>query len=74
MRPLYECRHFLISAQMKRKHEVTDILLYRRMLRIIWTEHVSNKYIFKENIYKMYTGIYYVNLLNQKEDFEIGPQ
>lgn len=37
-----ECQ--AITSKMKRRFPATDISFYRRLLRILWTENVSNKY------------------------------
>ena len=40
---LYECECWTISPTMQKKIEAAEMWFYRRMLRISWTEHVTNE-------------------------------
>ena len=40
---LYGCECWTISPTMKKKIMAAEMWFYRRMLKISWTEHVTNK-------------------------------
>ena len=42
---MYGCEAWTITKEMERKIEATELWLYRRMLKISWTERVSNEIV-----------------------------
>jgi len=49
---LYGCESWTVSQRMKSQLEATEMWFLRRMLRIAWTDKVSNKEVFKEPIHQ----------------------
>ena len=52
---LYGSESWTISSRMKRRLEAIEMWFYRRMLRISWTQHVSNYEVLR----RMQTRTYY---------------
>jgi len=44
---LYGCECWTLTSQLKKKLEAMEMWLYRRMLKISWTEHVTNEEVLK---------------------------